>query len=96
MGKTNRDKDFRILRTAGKNIMCLFGSKPLRRSMGANGKSDLAVRLFTTYTKDELYHTANRRHSAAHRDSARKTRHRCERSKKRSASFEAKKEMENL
>lgn len=94
MSNTLKDKDFRRIRKAGKRIHCLFGSAPLR--MHANKSenySDEGKRIIYTYTKKDLYTLAKRRHSASHRKTAQKTKHRCIRSEKRSEKNKVKLEL---
>lgn len=90
MSNTNKDKDFRLLRRAGNSIRCLFGPAPLRKQAGKSQHySEEGKRILNTYTKKELYDLANRRHSAAHRKSAMKTKNRCKRREKRSENRQA-------
>ena len=89
MGKTYKDNDYRKIRSAGKSVKCLFGSKPLRRTEGKSTFwNDEGKRILYSYTDKDLYDIAHRRHSAAHRNSARKTKHRVRRSEKRSTNRE--------
>ncbi len=95
MGGTFKDKDFRKIRKAGNSVRCLFGSKPIRRRLGKSIEANAeAKRIIYTYTEKELYDMAHRRHSAAHRKSAMKTKNRCKRSEKRSERNNSKKELQ--
>lgn len=88
MSKTFKDKDFRKLRKAGKRLyrLELPNAPTVRAELGKSlFTSEDGYRLLHTYTKhNDLYTFSHRRHSAAHRDSARKTRHDLRRAKKHS------------
>lgn len=75
MSDTNKDKDFRKLRQAGNAIRCMLDSRPLRRELNKSfHPSEEGKELLYKYTEKELWYMARRRHSAAHRNSAMKTR----------------------
>lgn len=93
MSDTQKDRDFRKLRKAGKSIWNLFGSKTVRKRLNASRNiSEDGERIINTYTQKELYTMAHRRHSAAHRHSAMKMRHRLNRQTKHRENRDAMKE----